>query len=104
MSLFIALLVGVIIGTGLGLLFHSSLDFLLTYAIFGLCGGLAGLAKYYFALANTDIFSLVNAAGIVSSMIGALIFTLGFDAAHRFLTKTSDDFAGTFEEDLDDKG
>ena len=88
MSLFVALLVGAIIGTVGGYLLQENIELLLLDLFMGIGGAIIGLAFYFFIGTSAQGLSLFSWAGTVCSALGAAIFVLIFSALHKISPRT----------------
>lgn len=72
MSLLIALLIGIGMGTAIGLWFRRNGDYMVIDLAIGIAGSIFGLALYFFTHTDQALY-LVSLGGVVASIIGAAI-------------------------------
>jgi uncharacterized membrane protein YeaQ/YmgE (transglycosylase-associated protein family) len=82
MSLLLALIVGVAIGTIGGFLLQENFDLLLLNCLMGVAGAILGGAVYFFSDSAAG-YLLFSWSGALASVVGALLFVLIFSALHR---------------------
>jgi uncharacterized membrane protein YeaQ/YmgE (transglycosylase-associated protein family) len=84
MSLFIAIILGIIVGGVTGRFIQGELDGLLLNVLSGISGSVIGLAIYFFFLNfGQTSFALFSLPSALCSVIGALVVTIVFDALQR---------------------
>jgi uncharacterized membrane protein YeaQ/YmgE (transglycosylase-associated protein family) len=87
MSLLLAIIVGVAIGTIAGFLLPENLDQMFMNILLGICGGIFGLVFFVLFLSSVDSTSLFNVPSLLTSVICALIFVLIFNGIHKIAPK-----------------
>lgn len=81
MGLLFAMIVGIVVGALGSVLLQKSYDMLLVTILLAVGGAIIGDAVYYFASSND--FLLFSWGGLLSQLLGALIFVLIFSALNR---------------------
>jgi len=87
MALLIAIVLGLLVGGLASYVWQENLDSLAINLIFGVAGAVFGTAFYYFVLNDATSGGLFSLAGLVTSLLGALIFVLIFNVLHALFDK-----------------
>ncbi|MDB5175789.1 MAG: hypothetical protein JWM81_647 [Candidatus Saccharibacteria bacterium] len=89
MSLLFTIIVGIIVGSITGYLLQEDIDTLLISALTGLVGAIIGLAIYTLMGVASTADELISVPGLLTTVIGALILTLLFNALHKAMPHAS---------------
>jgi uncharacterized membrane protein YeaQ/YmgE (transglycosylase-associated protein family) len=82
MALLIAIILGIAVGGLASYIWQENLDSLAINIVFGLAGAVFGTGIYYFVLDNATSAGLFNLIGLLTSLLGAIIFVLIFNLLH----------------------
>jgi uncharacterized membrane protein len=87
MSVLLALIIGGAVGTAFGFLWKESFNLLAIDVIFGVAGSVIGLVLYIGLFGTAAALGLFDPLAALSMLVGALLFTLGFNAINELFPK-----------------